>query len=92
MTERDAIRQLFCEPKTDRSLIAAAELLGWSTESLAVELSAQCLLPVQTWASRPVPWSAAATLALQQWSYEAIRARGPRRSGCASTYGFVSGE
>ncbi len=72
MIERKAIRHLFCGPRTDLSITAAATLLGWSPEALAIELSAAYLIPVDDWPSRSVPWHAIATLAFQQTSYETI--------------------
>jgi hypothetical protein len=72
MKQTDAIRQLFLGQARSYPINEAAHLLGWSVERLAVELSAQYLVPEGTWTSSPVPWRAVAVLAVTEWSYAQI--------------------
>lgn len=78
---RDAMKRLFLETAAAYSLSEAAELLGWTSQDLAAELSSQFLTEPDEWLHRPVPASAIAVLAFSDSSYEAIeRALGSEAS------------
>lgn len=72
MYRSDAIKELFLGTHAVYSLDDAANLLGWTTERLAAELSSQFLVSREHWRQQPVPSSAVAVLAFPDWSYETI--------------------
>ncbi len=72
MRQAGSIRTLFLGGNRSYSLSHAAALIGWPVKRLRSELSAQYLVPEQTWDEKQVPWRAIAVLAVGEWSYTQI--------------------
>jgi len=56
MRQAESIRMLFLGGHRSYSLAHAAALIGWPVKRLRSELSAQYLVPEQTWDVKQVPW------------------------------------
>jgi hypothetical protein len=72
MRQVESIRTLFLGGNRSYSLAHAAALIGWPVKRLRSELSAQYLVPEETWEVKQVPWRAIAVLAVGEWSYAQI--------------------
>lgn len=70
MRRVDAIRKLFLEFRPQYSVREAAALLGWNRRKLAEEIAASELASVDV--NGFVSWDAVATIAVTEWSAEAI--------------------